>query len=97
MYLSGEGVIKLNFVSGLSRYYVSGGGGFFFVLSKSSSIVNLDTSNATNQIILLGAGGDIGLSKKTFIPFSLEYGLFPGSASVKASMMFVRAGYGWRY
>ena len=98
MYLAGEGMAKFNFIHSRSRYWVGAGGAFLLVASKSSSVANLDTTNATNQMILLGAGGDIALGKgATFIPFMLEYGLFPGSSSVKATAINLRAGYGWRY
>jgi hypothetical protein len=98
MYLAGEGIAKLNLYHKLSRYLVGAGGAFMLVASKSSSVSNLDTTNATNQMILLGAGGDIALGKgANFIPFMLEYGLFTGSSSVKASAINLRAGYGWRY
>ena len=96
-YLSAEGNIHVNVVNGKTRVWVSGGLAFLVAMSKNSTVSNLDTSNSTNQMLLLGLGADIGLSKGSFVPVSFEYGLFPGSTSVKATSMILRAGYGWRY
>jgi hypothetical protein len=44
---------------------------------------------------MFSAGMDISLNNKTYIPVSFEYGLFPSSATVKANIIFLRAGYAW--
>lgn len=96
-YLSGEATAHFNLLRGKTRVWVGGGMAFFFTLAKKTSVSNLETSNQTNQMFLLGAGSDIGLTNGVFIPVSFEYGFFPTSSGVKASMMLLHAGYGWRF
>lgn len=97
MYLAGEASAHFNFMTGKTRAYVGAGLAFLFAMGKKSSVSNLDTSNATNQMILLGGGADINMGGGAFVPVSFEYGMFPGSATVKATSMLLRAGYGWRF
>lgn len=96
-YLSGEATAHFNLLRGKTRVWIGGGMTFFFTLAKKTSVSNLDTSNQTNQMFLLGSGSDIGLTNGAFVPVSFEYGFFPTSSGVKASMMILRAGYGWRF
>lgn len=97
MYLAGEASAHFNFMTGKTRAYVGAGLAFLFAMGKKSTVSNLDTSNATNQMILLGGGADINMGGGAFVPVSFEYGMFPGSATVKATSMLLRAGYGWRF
>jgi hypothetical protein len=96
-YLSGEGHIRYNFMRGKTRAYASAGAAFLIAASKSSSVSNLDTSTSTNQMLLFGGGADFSLGRGNFVPVSLEYAMFPGSSSVKATSLFIRGGYGWRF
>lgn len=94
MYLTMQGTARYLLTEGSTRWWIGGGGSFLLALSKSSNV--LDTSQvSTNQIYSVSAGADFGLSKFSFIPVSLDYGIFPPSDTVKATMITVRAGYGW--
>ncbi len=93
-YLSAYGVAKYNFsISHPYRWWAGGFYGFLIALSKSSNV--LSTSDIqTNQLYGFAGGVDYTLAdKKTFIPLSLEYGLFPNSATVQANSIFIRAGW----
>lgn len=79
---------------GKTRFWIGGGGGFLLAMQKASNV--LDTSQiSTNQVYFASGGADIGLSGNSFIPVSLDYGMFPSSETVKANIMTLRAGYGW--
>lgn len=96
-YLAGEAHGHYNFMRGKTRGWVGAGFLFLLTMAKSSTITSLDASNSTNQMITFEGGADIDMGKGHFIPVSLEYGLYPGSSSVKAQSLFLRAGYGWRF
>lgn len=96
-YLAGEASGHFNIIQGPTRVWVGAGLAFFFAISKSSSVSNLDTGNSTNQMFLFGGGADIGMGGGAFIPVSLDYGYFPSSSGIKASMLLLRGGYGWRF
>ena len=95
-YLSGEASAHFNFMTGKTRAWAGAGLAFLFAATKKSTVANLDTSTATNNMILLGGGADFSVGSGRFIPVSFEHGIFPAS-TVKASSMLLRAGYGWRY
>jgi hypothetical protein len=95
-YLSGEISAHFNFMTGKTRAWAGAGLAFLLAVAKKSTVTNLDASNATNNMILLGAGADISVGSGRFIPVSFEYGMFPAS-TVKATSILLRAGYGWRF
>lgn len=96
-YLGLEGSAQYNYIPGKSRYWVGLGYSFLLALSKSNNIPNL-TDSSTNQMILIQTGADFGLGKPgTFIPVSLEYGMFPGSSNVNANSIIIRGGYGFTF
>jgi len=96
-YLSGEANLRYNYLKAKTKAWVGLGGAFMLAVAKSSSVSNLNTNSATNQMILFGTGADFSLGHGSFIPVSFEYGMFPGSSTVTASTMVLRAGYGWRF
>ena len=96
-YLAFEGHAHYNFMTGSTRAWVGAGFDFLLTASKSSSIANLDTSSATNQMMDVEVGADFGLGGGAVVPVAFEYAIFPGSTTVKASSMLLKAGYGWRY
>lgn len=96
-YLAGEAHAHYNVVPGNTRVWIGAGFLFLFNVAKSSTVTSLDTSNATNQMFTLEGGADVDLGKGHFVPVSFEYGLYPGSSSVKAQSLALRAGYGWRF
>lgn len=94
-YLSVHGQAKFVFLTqGDWRYWVNGGYGFLIAMSKSSSVL-AEGNITTNQIYSFGGGIDIPVTPKNYVPVSLEYGLFPRTSSVEASVLFLRVGYGW--
>lgn len=97
-YLSMYGGGKFNYYSTSNyRLWLGASYGFLWALSKSSSILNT-ADISSNQVYVLSAGGDYILKdRKTFIPVSLDYGLFPSSATVKANVIYIRAGWGTNF
>jgi hypothetical protein len=94
MYLGFEGSGHYNYLTGKTKAWVGLGYSYLLQASSSNNIPNLDTGTGSNQMILVSTGADFGLSKGQFIPVVVEYGLFPGSADVKATSIFIRGGYG---
>jgi hypothetical protein len=95
-YLAFEGSAHYNFLTGQNIGWVGLGYSFLVAMTKKNDIPNLsDTS--TNQMILVGAGADIGLSGGSFIPVVVEYGIFPGSSNVSANSINIRSGYGMSF
>ncbi len=94
-YLSGYGLGKYNLMKGPTSVWVGGGLGFLYALSKSSTV--LDSSLITSTYtITLSSGVDINMGDKNYLPVIIDYSLFPSSASVTASYIALRVGWGWR-
>lgn len=93
-YLSLYGLGKFNFSTRPSRFWLTGGAGFLIAMSKASTVLNT-SQISTNQIFSVGLGYDVSLGRRKLMPISLEYGLFPPSDTVKATIITVRAGYAW--
>lgn len=93
-YLSLYGLGKFNFSTSPSRLWLTGGAGFLIAMSKASSVLNT-SQISTNQIFSVGLGYDVSLGRRKVMPISFEYGLFPPSDTVKATVITVRAGYAW--
>ena len=92
-YLSSYGTLKYNFYRKDFNLWAGGFYGFLFALSKSSSVLKAADITA-NQVYGFSGGVDYPLKQKgTFIPVSLDYGFFPSSATVKASILYIRAGW----
>lgn len=92
-YLSFYGNLKYNFTLSNLRLFVMAGTGFMYALSKSSTALKASDITLT-QLFTVGGGMDYKLNSKSFIPISIEYGLFPPSEDVKASSIILRLGYG---
>lgn len=95
-YLSMFGMGRWYVVKGQFNVWVGGGAGFLLALTKKSNVLK-EEQISTNQVYSFAAGGEYQLSRKNYIPFSFQYDMFPSSGSVKASMMSVKAGYGWNF
>jgi hypothetical protein len=93
-YMSFYGYGRWIFLPGKYKSWVGGGFGYLYAIGKSSTVLRQDQISA-NQIFVFSLGTDIRLSAKNYIPVTLEYGLFPSSDSVKASIIYLRAGYAW--
>lgn len=96
-YLTFEGSAHYNFLTGNTRAWAGLGYAFLLQMAKSVDVPNLSTDSGQNQMILISAGADFGLSGGKFIPVVLEYGVFPGSSNVVASAIYARAGYGMSF
>ncbi|MBK9322759.1 MAG: hypothetical protein IPM97_07410 [Bdellovibrionaceae bacterium] len=94
MYLSMYGYGRYNVTEGDYKWWVGGGYGYLYALSKASTVLRAEQISA-NQIFVFSTGIDIRLSTKSYVPVSIEYGMFPTSDSVKASIIYLRAGYAW--
>lgn len=96
-YLSGYGYGRWNFYQkGDYKAWAGGGVGYLYAMSKASTFLKPDQISA-NQVFVFAGGLDIRMNAKTYIPISLEYGLFPSSDSVKANIIYLRAGYAWNF
>jgi hypothetical protein len=96
-YLAFEGSAHYNFLTGKTKAWLGLGYSFLLAASKQNNIPNLSSDSSTNQMLLAGAGADIGLSGGSFIPVVVEYGIFPGSSNVNASAINLRTGYGFHF
>lgn len=74
------------------RTWIGAGGSLLFPLTKDSSALKESSITNTN-IFGLGGGLDYFLSEKTYIPFQIEYNMYPKSDTVTASSIAIRAGY----
>lgn len=95
MYASAYGLGKYYFWQSRYRFWAGAGGGFLMAVSKSSTALDAGAIS-TNQVLTLAVGADWQLSRKTYIPVSLEYNYFPPSETVKATGISIKAGYGWQ-
>ncbi|MBC7370297.1 MAG: hypothetical protein H7326_01960 [Bdellovibrionaceae bacterium] len=93
-YMSLYGYGRFNVTTSGNKWWIGGGYGYLYAMSKASTVLRSDQISA-NQIFVLSTGIDFRLSPKTYIPVTLEYGLFPASDSVKATIMYLRFGYAW--
>lgn len=92
-YLSVYGSLKYNFTLSNMRFFVMAGTGLLYAISKQSTALKASDISLT-QVFTAGGGLDYKLNAKSFIPISLEYGLFPPSEDVKANSIILRVGYG---
>lgn len=97
-YIGFEGGLQYNLMKGSTRAWVGLGYSFLMEMSKSINIPNLQPNGKTNQLLLIGAGADIGVGRNgSYIPLVIEYGMFPGSSNVTASGIFLRSGYAFSF
>ncbi len=94
-YLSLYGYGRWNFTQGNYKSWIGVGSGYLYPMSSPTSSVFTSGQLGANQIFVFSAGMDIRLNNKNYIPISLEYGLFPTTATVKANIIYLRAGYAW--
>lgn len=95
-YLSADFWGKINFSQGGFRPWVGAGFDVMFPLAKDSTA--LDKESITNtSVIALGGGFDWMLSDASYLPFQIEYNLYPSSTEVTASAIALRLGYAWAF
>lgn len=93
-YLSFYGLGQYYFTKNKFRYWIGLGGGFLMAISKSATAIK-ESSISSNQVGILALGADIQLNRKNYIPVSLEYIYFPGSSTVTAKSLTLKAGWAW--
>ncbi len=94
-YLSGYGFLNWTFLMKPKwKAWVGPGFGYMYPISKSTTILN-NSEISGIPVYMLALGADVAIGNKYFMPISLEYGMFPPSDNVKASMMILRFGFGW--
>ena len=95
-YLATGGYARYDFTDSKYLVWAGLGGSIKFPIGKSSTALRTDDIKMTFTMALAG-GMDYYISNKNFIPVSLEYQLFQSSSTVSASIMLIRAGYGWAF
>lgn len=93
-YISMYGYGRWNFLPGKYKSWLGIGAGYLYPNSPQSTVFNKSDLGA-NQIFMFAAGTDWRLDNKTYVPISLEYGLYPTTATVKANIIYLRVGYAW--
>jgi hypothetical protein len=96
-YLAFEGSAHYNLLKKSTRVWVGIGYSLLLQASTKTNIQNLQTAGGTNQVVLFGAGADIPVGGRGFIPIVAEYGYFPGGSDVKATALYIRGGYGFSF
>lgn len=72
-----------------------GGAGFLLLFPMTKDVTALDEKSVTNTSnFALGLGFDWYIGKSSFIPFQVEYDLYPSSEQVTANSIAVRIGFG---
>jgi len=94
-YLSMYGYARWNFMQGDYKSWIGGGVGYLYPMSAPGGSVFANNQMGANQIFVLSGGTDIRLNAKNYIPVSLEYGIFPATATVQAKILYLRLGYAW--
>jgi outer membrane protein W len=93
-YLSLYALGKYYFTKDKFRMWGGGGMGYLSALSKSSTALN-ESKISANQVLTLAFGGDYQMSRKNYIPISIEYNYFWPSADVTANQIILKAGWAW--
>lgn len=87
---------RYSFLDGQYRPWVGAGLDILYPLSKEVTAVTSDSVSNTT-VMAVGAGMDVFIKNKWFIPVSIEYGLFPESNEVSANTIALRAGVGYAW
>lgn len=93
-YLSAYGLAKHYFSEKEYRFWLGLGGGFLLATSKSATAMK-ESDISVNEVGVLSIGTDIQFSRKNYVPFVLEYALFPSTETVKASFISIKIGWAW--
>jgi hypothetical protein len=90
-YLAGDFLARYLFSEGSMRPWLGAGVELMFPASKTSTALNPASIGTTNAL-QVALGFDWFISRDSYIPFSVEYGLLPKSNEVEATWISVRAG-----
>jgi len=93
-YASLYGYGRWNFMQGDYKSWLGAGVGYLYPTSKTSTVFDPNELGA-NQVFTVALGTDIRTGNKNYIPISVEYNLYPTTATVKANIITVRLGYAW--
>ena len=76
------------------KYRPWAGAGLHLMFPMSKSVTALENNSITNTTVwAFGAGVDWFLDRRSYIPLSIEYGLYPSSSEIKAHQITFRVGY----
>ncbi|MBO9666422.1 MAG: outer membrane beta-barrel protein [Bdellovibrio sp.] len=94
-YLSAYGLAKYYLTQNKYRAWGGIGGGFLIAVAKSSTALSA-SDISTNQVLTVAMGLDWQLSRKNYVPVSIEYNYFPPSDTVTANSIAIKVGYAWQ-
>ncbi len=94
-YLTLDALLRYEFGSGGFVPFVAGGLGIYYPLSKATTALSPDIGMST--VFLADLGVKYYLSPTSYIPLSVEYGLFPPGPDVSTSIIALRLGYGMAF
>lgn len=94
-YISMYGYGRWNFLQGQYKSWLGGAVGYLYPMSAPGGEVFKNNQMGANQIFVFSVGTDVRLSNKNYMPISLEYGMFPTTATVSAKIIYLRVGYAW--
>lgn len=95
-YLAGGGYARFNFTKSKAQAWAGFGMSGKFPIAKTATAVRTDDIKFTATFAVVG-GVDYYTGNNSFIPFSVEYQLFPNSDTVTANIILLRGGYGWAF
>ncbi len=95
-YLSFDFIGRYVFSKSTFRPWVGFGVSLLFPATKESNALNSSSIGTTNVLAPQG-GFDYFISRNSYIPVSIEYGILPKSATVDASWIAIRAGYAFSF
>lgn len=74
------------------------GAGFDVLIPMSNDVTALEPESVTNTVVMAAGGGiDYFMSESLYFPLQIEYGIFPSSDQVSASLISVRGGVGFSF
>ncbi|MES2856328.1 MAG: hypothetical protein V4692_10720 [Bdellovibrionota bacterium] len=96
LYLTGDLLVKYQFMNGSFRPFVIGGLGLHFPLSKTSDALEA-SGIAVTTVLVVGGGANYYISDTMYLVGTAEYGYFPPSTDVTTSWMAFRGGLGMQF
>ncbi len=94
-YLTLDALLRYNFGDGNLVPFVAAGLGVYYPLSKETTALSPDIGMST--VFLADLGVKYYLSPTSYIPISVEYGMFPPGPDVSTNIIALRVGYGMAF